>query len=150
MFAVAKRPVVEAPAPVALTPLAAGMLVPDVAVDAPARALPEGDLVALFRSRAELYAPALGVTFGSVKVKDQRSLWGSCSAQGNLNFSWRLALAPEPVLDYLVVHELAHRAQMNHSKRFWAVVARACPGHKSHRRWLRKNGRALLTAPRPA
>lgn len=115
----------------------------------PKTALPSVDLVALFRSRAEFYAPLLGVSFGRISVKDQRSLWGSCTRQGNLNFSWRLALAPDSVLDYVVVHELAHRAQMNHSRRFWEVVERVCPGHRTHRRWLRKNGRALYSVPRP-
>ncbi len=103
----------------------------------------------LFRARAEHWAPLLGVSFGRVSVKDQRTLWGSCSREGNLNFSWRLALAPDEVLDYLVVHELAHRAQMNHSRRFWEVVERVCPEHRAHRRWLRKNAPALHRAERP-
>ncbi|MBI5245699.1 MAG: M48 family metallopeptidase [Elusimicrobia bacterium] len=123
-------------------------LIPSVAVDAPLSLMPAGDLILIFRARAEFYAPLLGVTFGRISVKDQRSLWGSCTRAGNLNFSWRLALAPEPVLDYLVVHELAHRAQMNHSRRFWEVVERVCPSHRTHRRWLRKNGKALYEAKR--
>ena len=123
-------------------------LIPSVAVDAPISPMPVGDLIALFRARAEFYAPLLGVTFGRISVKDQRSLWGSCTRAGNLNFSWRLALAPAPVLDYLVVHELAHRAQMNHSRRFWEVVERVCPGHRTHRRWLRKHAAALHAAKR--
>lgn len=110
--------------------------------------LPSNDLLPLFRSRAEYWAPYLGVTFNRLSVKDQRTLWGSCTREGNLNFSWRLALAPDPVLDYLIVHELSHRAQMNHSRRFWEVVETVCPGHRSHRRWLRKNGRALHLATR--
>lgn len=112
--------------------------------------LPLGDLVPLFRSRAEYWAPFLGVTFNRVSVKDQRTLWGSCTREGNLNFSWRLALAPDAILDYLVVHELSHRAQMNHSRRFWAVVETVCPGHRTHRRWLRKHGAALHRAARPS
>jgi hypothetical protein len=124
-------------------------LIPSVTADAPIKdAVHEGDLVALFRSRTELWAPRLGVTFGRVSVKDQRTLWGSCTREGNLNFSWRLALAPDPVLDYLIVHELAHRAEMNHSRRFWEVVERVCPGHRSHRRWLRKNAPTLHRAKR--
>ena len=119
-------------------------LIPSVDVDAPLKAaVPAGDLVALFRSRAEHWSPFLGVSFSRVSVKDQRTLWGSCTREGNLNFSWRLALAPDEVLDYLIVHELAHRAQMNHSRRFWEVVERVCPAHRSHRRWLRKNAAAL-------
>lgn len=157
LFIPAKRPKAEVPTPIAVpdTPVPRkalpSVLIPSVAVDAPLKdVLPAGDLVPLFRSRAEYWAPFLGVTFNRVSVKDQRTLWGSCTREGNLNFSWRLALAPDPVLDYLVVHELSHRAQMNHSRRFWAVVETLCPGHRSHRRWLRKNGRALHTAKRPS
>ncbi len=156
VFAPAKRPKAEKPAPPrALTVPAVprdvlpSLHVPSVAVDAPLKAaLPEGDLVAHFRSRVEYWAPLLGVTFNRVSVKDQRTLWGSCTREGNLNFSWRLALAPDAVLDYLVVHELAHREQMNHSRRFWAVVERVCPPHRAHRRWLRKNAAALHAARR--
>lgn len=139
------------PAPVtALAPLAPEAMIASVADDAPVKDPPvAGDLVAHFRSRAEYWAPLIGVSFGRVSVKDQRSLWGSCTRVGNLNFSWRLALAPDAVLDYVVVHELAHRAQMNHSRRFWEVVERVCPGHRTHRRWLRRNGRALYAATRP-
>ncbi|UPT74724.1 MAG: M48 family metallopeptidase [Elusimicrobiota bacterium] len=115
----------------------------------PRRERPEGDLVRVFRERADHYAPILGVTYGRISVKDQRTLWGSCTPEGNLNFNWRLTLAPPEVLDYLVIHELAHRAQMNHSRRFWEVVEKACPDHKVHRRWLRKNGRALYEPKRP-
>lgn len=113
------------------------------------REKPEGDLVRVFRERADHFAPILGVTYGKISVKDQRTLWGSCTPEGNLNFNWRLTLAPPEVLDYLVIHELAHRAQMNHSRRFWEVVEKACPDHKAHRKWLRKNGRALYEAKRP-
>jgi hypothetical protein len=144
LFGPVKRPQAAASVPV-------DVAVPSVTIDAPIKLiLPDGDLVALFRFRAEYWAPYLGVTFNHVSVKDQRTLWGSCSRAGNLNFSWRLALAPDSVLDYLVVHELAHRAQMNHSRRFWEVVERVCPGHRTHRRWLRKNGKALYGATRPA
>ena len=154
---IAKRPKAEAPAPIAVAAVlpdirAQFVAVPSVAVDAPLKAVPAegGNLEAFFRSRCEHWAPILGVSFNRVSVKDQRSLWGSCTRAGNLNFSWRLALAPDSVLDYLVVHELAHRAQMNHSRRFWEVVEKACPGHRTHRRWLRKHGAALYAAKRPA
>lgn len=116
----------------------------------PAPAPAEGTIEALFHARASLWAPRLGVTFGRVRVKDQRSLWGSCSREGNLNFNWRLTLAPAEVLDYVVVHELAHRLEMNHSRRFWAHVETLVPDHRAHRRWLRKNGEALYRAERPA
>lgn len=152
LFIPAKRPKAEAPgrhasvAHQALPPV----LIPFVDVNEPAKAaVPEGDPLPLFRSRAEFYAPYLGVTFNRISVKDQRSLWGSCTRAGNLNFSWRLLLAPDSVLDYVVVHELAHRVQMNHSRRFWEVVERLCPEHRSHRRWLRRHGAELYRAVRP-
>jgi hypothetical protein len=109
---------------------------------------PEGSPASHFHARAAHWAPQLGVTFGRVRVKDQRSLWGSCTPNGDLNFNWRLSLAPPEVLDYVVIHELAHRLEMNHSRRFWAHVARLCPEHRVHRRWLRKNGEALYRARR--
>ncbi len=90
------------------------------------------------------------MTFGRVNVKDQRSLWGSCSRAGNLNFNWRLTLAPPEVLHYVVVHELSHRLEMNHSRRFWAHVEKLCPDYRVHRRWLRKNAEALHRARRAA
>lgn len=95
---------------------------------------------AYFHERASFWAGRLGVTFGRVRVKGQRSLWGSCTRRGDLNFNWRLTLAPPEVLDYVVVHELAHRREMNHSRRFWDLVELHCPDHKAHRRWLRRNG----------
>lgn len=158
VFAASKRPKSEKPAlplnagpiPVIVQAALPSILIPSVAVDAPISAsVPEGDLIVLFRTRVEYWAPLLGVSFGRVSVKDQRTLWGSCTREGNLNFSWRLALAPDAVLDYLIVHELAHRAEMNHSRRFWEVVERACPAHRTHRRWLRRNAQALHRASRP-
>lgn len=82
-------------------------------------------------------------TYGRVAIKEQKSRWGSCSRQGNLNFNWRLLLAPLPVLDYVVVHELCHLQELNHSPRFWALVAQACPEYAAHRLWLRQHGREL-------
>lgn len=110
---------------------------------------PEGGFVAVFHARAAHFAPQLGVTFGKVRVKDQKTLWGSCAPSGDLNFNWRLTLAPPEVLDYVVIHELAHRLEMNHSPRFWKHVAALCPEHRERRRWLRKNSQALFSA-RPA
>jgi predicted metal-dependent hydrolase len=88
-------------------------------------------------------ASAMGVTYGRIAIRDQRTRWGSCSRAGNLNFNWRLILAPPAVLDYVVVHELAHRIELNHSARFWQIVARHCPDYATHRAWLRAHGATL-------
>jgi predicted metal-dependent hydrolase len=94
-------------------------------------------------ARVERRAAEMGLTYGQVAIRDQKTRWGSCSHAGNLNFNWRLVLAPPVVLDYVVVHELAHRVEMNHSARFWRIVARHCPTTKEQRLWLRKHGAAL-------
>ena len=80
-----------------------------------------------------------------VKINSARKRWGSCGVKGTINFSWRLALAPLPVIDYVVVHELAHLVERNHSARFWRRVAQVIPDHQLHRRWLRQNGHLLET-----
>ena len=94
--------------------------------------------------RVAHFAPIVGVTYGRITIRNQRTKWGSCSSKGNLNFNCLLMLAPPEVLDYVVIHELCHRRQMNHSPRFWAEVARICPDYQSCRRWLKENGPALL------
>ena len=76
-------------------------------------------------------------------IKDQRTLWGSCSGRKNLNFNWRLAAAPPEALDYVVIHELCHLREMNHSKKFWALVGLACPDSAARRKWLKENYAAL-------
>lgn len=94
------------------------------------------------------HAVSMGVTFGRVTIRCQQTRWGSCSSRGNLNFNCLLMLAPEGVLDYVVVHELAHRKQMNHSALFWQEVARECPDYKKSLRWLKDRGGALLSRAR--
>jgi len=79
-----------------------------------------------------------------VFLKNQRTRWGSCSVKGNLNFNRALAGAPAEVVDYVVIHELAHLREMNHSPRFWEIVDRWCPEQKAHRRWLRQNAGLLF------
>jgi len=89
-------------------------------------------------------APALGVRYGRVQIRDQRTRWGSCSSRGTLSFNWRLALAPLEVLDYVVVHELCHLREPNHSARFWRLVASRRPGWRAQRDWLTSFGPELL------
>jgi predicted metal-dependent hydrolase len=89
------------------------------------------------------YTDALGVPARRITVRDTKSRWGSCSASGNLNFSWRLILAPPFVLDYLAAHEVAHLKEMNHSHRFWRTVHKLCPRTEDAERWLRRHGTDL-------
>lgn len=93
--------------------------------------------------RAQAKAGEIGETVARVTIRDTRSRWASCSSRASLNFSWRLVMAPEPVLDYVVAHEVAHLVEMNHSPDFWALVARLDPNHDSARRWLKRHGGAL-------
>ena len=86
------------------------------------------------------FTKIMNVTYGTVRLSSARTRWGSCSARGNLNFHWKLILMPPEVLDYVVVHELAHRREMNHSPRFWAIVEKVLPDYKERRRWLKENG----------
>ncbi|RKI39840.1 M48 family peptidase [bacterium D16-51] len=92
----------------------------------------------LFSSKVEYYAAAMGVTYGRITIRDQKTRWGSCSSKGNLNFNYRLAYLPEELLDYVVVHELAHRIYMDHSERFWQKVAQYFPDYKNCRKRLKE------------
>ena len=89
------------------------------------------------------HAPALGHRAGRISLRDPRARWGSCTSAGDLMFSWRLVLAPAAVLDYVVAHEVAHLAEMNHSPRFWARVRALCPDYGRQRAWLRQHGPGL-------
>jgi hypothetical protein len=93
--------------------------------------------------RAQAAAAAVGARMTALTIRAQRTRWGSCSPTGALSFNWRLLLAPEPVLDYVVVHEACHLKIADHSPRFWALVERHCPDWRDHARWLRKHGTAL-------
>ena len=95
------------------------------------------------RDRLEVYAPRIGVSYGRVTVRNQRTRWGSCSAKGNLNFNWRLILAPEKCLEYVVIHELCHRREFNHSARFWDLVQRQMRDYQVWKDYLKKNGAGL-------
>ena len=98
----------------------------------------------LVMQRVQYYAPIVGVTYNQIAIRTQRTRWGSCSSKGNLNFNCLLALVPSEVLDYIVVHELCHRRELNHSDRFWNEVARVMPDYKIRRKWLKDNGYKLI------
>ena len=93
-----------------------------------------------FIERSVLYAAKMSVEFKKIRLNSAKTRWGSCGPQGNLSFNWRLIHAPTEVLDYVVVHELAHLIERNHSRRFWAKVAEFCPEYEKARKWLRENG----------
>lgn len=97
----------------------------------------------LFEERVALHAAALQVEAGDIAIRGQTTKWGSCSKRGNLNFNWKLAMAPLYVIDYLVIHELAHLKHFNHSKAFWQTVEQFCPGHNTCEEWLEKNNNLL-------
>lgn len=99
-----------------------------------------------FGRRLEVLAPAMGVAYQRLTVRGQTSRWGSCSTRGNLSLNWKLLLTPPQVLDYVLIHELAHLREPNHSPRFWALVAGHCPEHARHRRWLREHAYLLRVA----
>ena len=94
--------------------------------------------------RVAYFASLAGVDYGMITIRNQRTRWGSCSAKGNLNFNCLLMLAPPEVLDYVVVHELCHRKEMNHSPKFWEEVERIMPDYKERERWLKENGKLLM------
>ena len=87
-------------------------------------------------SRVRYYGKIMGVTVGRITIRNQKTRWGSCSSKGNLNFNYQLYYLPEELLDYVVIHELAHRRHMNHSADFWAEVEKYCPDYKIYRKQL--------------
>lgn len=95
-------------------------------------------------SRVAYYAKLLGVTYGRITIRNQKTRWGSCSSKGNLNFNCLLMLTPKEVQDYVVVHELCHRKEMNHSERFWQKVEEVMPDYAQWRKWLKENGGELI------
>ncbi len=90
------------------------------------------------------YAEIIGVSYETVSIRAQKTRWGSCSGKGNLNFNCLLALCPEGVMRYVVVHELCHRKYMNHSRDFWNEVSLYMPDYKEQRKWLKDNGEELI------
>ena len=99
--------------------------------------------LARIRERLNHYAPLIGVEFGRVAIRDQKSRWGSCSAKHNLNFNWKLIMAPPQALDYVVIHELCHLIEFNHSRRFWSLVEKQMPEYEVWKKWLKAHGAEL-------
>jgi predicted metal-dependent hydrolase len=90
-------------------------------------------------------AVALAETsYSRLTIRGQKTRWASCTGSGAMSFNWRLLLAPEPVLDYVVWHEVCHLEVLDHSPRFWALLARRCPDYREHARWLRRHGATLV------
>ena len=94
--------------------------------------------------RVSYFAKQIGVTYGKIIIRNQKTRWGSCSSKGNLNFNCLLMLTPPEVIDYVVVHELCHRKEMNHSKAFWAEVEKILSDYKEQIKWLKENGGQII------
>ena len=96
-----------------------------------------------FPLRVQHFEKIMGVHHKKIAIRDQKTRWGSCSTSGTLSFNWRLIMAPPEVLDYVVVHELAHFTHMDHSKAFWSTVESVMPDYEKHRKWLNDHGQEL-------
>lgn len=96
-----------------------------------------------FPIRVQHFEKIMGVHHKKIAIRDQKTRWGSCSTSGTLSFNWRLIMAPPEVLDYVVVHELAHFTHMDHSKAFWSTVESVMPDYEKHRKWLNEHGQEL-------
>ena len=115
--------------------------------DAQRNALTQRYIVAAkeyFPKRAAYFRQFTGGTYNRITIRDQKTRWGSCSSRGNLNFNCLLMLAPPEIIDYVIVHELCHRREMNHSPLFWQEVERVLPDYKRRRKWLKDNGERIM------
>lgn len=101
----------------------------------------------LLGKKVEVQSARLGIRYSGVTVRRARTRWGSCSKKGSLNFNWKLVMAPEPVIDYVIIHELCHLRQMDHSAKFWKLVEAACPDYREHRAWLKSHEAELAARP---
>lgn len=90
--------------------------------------------------RVSYFARLMGVSYRNITIREQKTRWGSCSSEKNLNFNWKLILAPPEVLNYVVIHELCHLKEMNHSKAFWDEVEKVMPEYETYKLWLKENG----------
>lgn len=95
------------------------------------------------KDRLDYFCKIIGLTYNNMRIKEQRTRWGSCSKKGNLNFNWKLIMSPQWVIDYVMVHEICHLRYLNHSKQYWDMVALYSPDYKKAQEWLKKNGMGL-------
>jgi len=93
----------------------------------------------LIKERADILSSQMGIKYKRIVIRGQKTRWGSCSRKKSLSFNWKLIMAPEPVLDYVIIHELTHLQEMNHSKRFWELVTQYCPKWREHKKWLKQH-----------
>lgn len=100
--------------------------------------------IKIIPDKVSYYANQMNVSYGRITIRNQKTRWGSCSSKGNLSFNCLLMLTPPEVVDYVVVHELCHRMEMNHSEKFWEQVERVIPDYKVHRKWLKDHGGELM------
>ncbi len=98
---------------------------------------------AVLKQKVNEVAPVFGISYKRLAIRGQKTRWASCSHRGTLSFNWRLLMAPEPVVDYVVIHEVAHLKEMNHTKRFWKLVAEHCPSWREQKEWLDDHGPEL-------
>ena len=98
----------------------------------------------IIEEKVRLFADKMGVEYGKITIRCQKTRYGSCSAKGNLNFNCLIMLMPEKIIDYVIVHELCHIKEMNHSRRFWNEVESILPDYKERRKWLKLNGNILI------
>jgi len=97
-----------------------------------------------FRRRADEFAEEMDVEYDRIEVRNQRTRWGSCSTNGTLGLNWRLMMAPPEIIDYVIIHELAHLREPNHNDSFWSLVAEYDPGYEAHAKWLTENSARLI------
>lgn len=98
----------------------------------------------LLPEQVDYYAKRFNISYEKIRVKNQKSKWGSCSSKGGINLNWHIIMAPNQVIAYVIIHELAHLKHMNHSGAFWGTVEEYFPEYKQWRKWLRDNGRELM------
>jgi len=98
----------------------------------------------IFKEKSDQYAEKMGVTFNKILIWNQRTRWASCSPKENLSYNWRAIMAPEEIVEYLVIHELTHLKERNHTKRFWRIVKSHNPDYKKHAEWLKENSSKLI------